>query len=715
MVKIAGSVGPEIADKIEKDISDLPEASDITYVLYDESSRGAEMVAGNISLKFPHSQPYSIQSFMKTRSLIKSGVEGKDVIVYVNSVASGTKLQQMIYQIAEHEPKPRRIFSYAVIHRRESDSVPFYQRIDLFSGVELRTRYFVELELPSHSVWDCPACNYRVLLRELREYFSDDTTLAGFLDEEIEALKRTSIEIESELLPHTDAEAAELASQAALRRQLGEGKTVLQARFPIKDTVKDFLQDKANSLYVDQVLRLLEVIAKEVLLFKTYDELFYPELRSHLAEACIALLQNPADEYQRERAAIIVLGHLKPDTLVDNLIPILKGITQNTTFLYYLFIELMRLIKEAGEDLQHTPQLSRIAAALDLCQEAVEDDNPFLTLSVEKVTALQHLLNYTRRRLRIDTYRDKATQASWESAVATLWTAFVNQPGRVHPKLIQGFSHVLDIMDVESFRHIYKTFYVGEGNFAQTVEEVIPLFDIFATRLRPNIRKNLFYFLSTGKGTFSDDYKLLDDGLSALATLDSQQRLSEEDVDTIFWKNPEVRSAKERLNNYAFKEDTSLIRNTLIEKFADVAEVIEETLRAWRKRFEEVGIEVETYIRQSEVFTPSTVLKDVLDNLLKNVYEHAFDQDSVSKVIKLSVDHQIEQVTIMVGDTGRGISPENIKNRPNGGFKRSEKLLGLYGGNIKIISKEQIDLQGLNTVVEISLRSKEVILSWRSV
>jgi hypothetical protein len=93
MLRIGNSVGPEIATKIEKDIDeysktipapptthintargekstgDSSKDIQVTYVIYDESSRGAEQVAGEIAVRL-QAEPCSIQSFIKARNLI---------------------------------------------------------------------------------------------------------------------------------------------------------------------------------------------------------------------------------------------------------------------------------------------------------------------------------------------------------------------------------------------------------------------------------------------------------------------------------------------------------------------------------------------------------------------------------------------------------------------------------------------------------------------
>jgi hypothetical protein len=577
--------------------------------------------------------------------------------------------------------------------------------------VELRTRYFVELEIPAYGVWDCPACNQRPQLRELRESCSDDATLAEFIGRRLDELSYSTVEKENELPAPDEAKAMEWSRQAMLRRRLGEAKTVLQARFPIKDIINKFVERGNVPEHADETLRLLEVIAREVVLLKTYGELFYRELRGKISEACLSLIHKPADQRQREKYAIIVLGGLKPDSFIDNLTLILKGLVGSPSLLPYLFVELLLLIKEAVKSEEGSRRTQRIAEALDLCQRAIEEDATFIRLSVSKVTEIQRLVNYVRRRLRIDVYRKAASQQSWETAVAKLWRAFVHDPEQTHPKLIQGFSHISSIVSVKSFRDIYESTYAGEGNFAQTVEEVIPLFDVFASLLSPSARNDLNYFLSSGKGTFSGDFKLLDDGLRALATLDSQQRLTDEEVDSIFWDNQEVKAAKRRLNQYAFQESTSLIRKALEERFSILSSAVNEVVKTWEERFREMGIDIQSSPPESEVFAPLGMLKDVLDNFFKNIYMHAFVEEIVAKVVKVAVDHRLHHVVIRICDTGRGISPEDMERRPDGGISRSEKIVDLHKGRVRLMSGEQGGVPEFSTVVEISLYSKEAILS----
>jgi hypothetical protein len=709
MERIADNVGHEIAAKIKKDMRetsslDPSQQLDVTHVVYDGHSRGARTVADQIANEFAPCKSHSNQSLNVEAPLMKGTM--KDVVLFVNAVASGGKLQRLVHSIAEY--KPRRIFCYALINRRESDSVPFYQNIYSYLAIEIRIRYFVELEIPAYSVWDCPACNRRREVRELRDS-CDEPALREFFDAQGKALEPTAVAQLGGVDSSADLSIGELVDQAILRRKLGEAKTSLAPRFELTKTIQGFRRNP------DETLRLLEVMERDMGVLATYKELFYPKFCEHTRDACLGLLQNPVDHRHRERFAISVLRRLSPDSFVNEFVPVFKALSKNPRLFTNLFAEVLWLIKDIAQDDTSSDVKEELRAniveGLRLCQQVIEEDSSFLGLVVDEVASVQHLLNYVRRKLRLERYRAEVSNEPWK-VVASLWDAFADQQGRVHPKLFQDFPLVLPF-SAENFRGSYAAYYDGPGKLADCVERVLPLFEVFASCLRPEIRNDLTYFLSRREGTFAGDFKVLDDSLRTLATLDSQHRLTDEEFRSIFYRNSLVNSAIDRLRNYAFIEDRCLIRRALKAKFTDIDQVIRESVQRWEHRFSQSGVRISYMGEASEAFGPESVICDVIDGLLQNIYRHAFDSSRSTKEARINLRYEVGTVVIETSDNGKGLLTLDTSAKPNGGIQRSKRLLAPYMGELILWPAEEAHSQGLSTVVEVRLFSKEKVLSWQ--
>jgi hypoxanthine-guanine phosphoribosyltransferase len=706
MAKVAGSIGPEIAAKIYKDVSDICETSsddspEVPYIVFDASNRGTKSAADSIALQFETSIPKSIQELKKSEQGIVDKITGKDVVIYENTLSSGSHLQRLIDSVSEF--RPRRIFAYTVIQRRDSDSVRFYQKVDSYDGIQLRIRYFVEIEIPPFTMWDCPVCKRASELEEVRE-LCDDALLKDFIQDEIDAIQFTSVDYATVVAEPIQAENEELVSQAILRRLVGKGKTSHFPRYTLNDLIKEFISDPAGK--ADDALRLLEVIAREISLLKTYDELFYENFLDRIGEACILLLQDPRDEFQREKSALITLRHLAPEKLVNDIVPIFKGTSRKRHLTLYFFTELLALLKNGRANVE------AVAEGLGLCQQAVEQDRHFAVLTIEDLSLIEHLVNYVRRRLRIEKYRVEVGNQPLK-AVERLWKAFVGQPGRVHPKLIQDFPKTIGIYSVERFREAF-TIYHSPGGFSDSVEQLLPYFDLLVDCLRPAVRNDLKYFLSKGEGTFTGDYEILDNSLRTLATLDSQGRLREEFFEDVFYKNAAVNSAIERLKKYAFEEKGSLIRQTLMGKFTEISSVIRKLLDKCQGLFTSKGIEVRYTERRGEVLIPEEVITDVIDGFLQNILHYAFVNNFTSKVTIIAVDQEVGDVVVRICDTGKGIAEKTLAERVDGGIRRSQSILALYGGSVTLQQPTpELGAEGVKTVVEIRLLSKEKVL-WSS-
>jgi len=445
-------------------------------------------------------------------------------------------------------------------------------------------------------------------------------------------------------------------------------------------------------------------MAREIILLKSYRELFNPEFCDYAKEACISLLQNPSDRFEREKYAIRVLSHIAPDSLIDNLVPLFKGVSRNRTLTYSLFTELLQLIDNEREE-----ETQRISDALNFCQRALEEEHSFVSLSVDDILLLQHLINFIRRKLRIKHYRTQLSTESWMS-VTKLWSAFIGKPGKVHPPLPQIFPEVIRIYSVTSFRNRFQAYYKGKDKFADIIEGIVPPLSSFADSLRPETKNMLTYFLSQGEETFLGDCNILDDSLRTLATLDSQRRLTDEHVDKVFYNNPTVNNAIKRLKSNAFDEDTSPLQLVLVQKFTDLNETMRRVFNKWSKSFNEKGIKAEYIGRETEVFVPQSVLEDILENFYQNINEYAFPTYLTSKDVRITVDQEIGDVLIYVCDNGKGISDADINQRPNGGIKRSQTLLAIYGGTVNLLSHFKFGAEEFTTVIQIRLLSKEKIL-----
>jgi anti-sigma regulatory factor (Ser/Thr protein kinase)/orotate phosphoribosyltransferase len=698
MIRLAEHIGPEIAATIRKDVDAICDVSSttprVTHVLYDGDSRGAKIVADHVAAKFSQSSPISMQKLREATSRVLNSIKGQDVVVYESAVSSGAHLQRLLDAISEFGPG--RIFAYIIIQRRESDSARFYQKIDSYGGIDVRIRYFVELEIPPYTVWNCPVCERADELRGLRDY-CEDGQLIKFIDEELSHLRPFNIENDTQVDEPSEVETDEFVKKAVLRRKLGAAKTDHVPRRALVDIVK------RHPNAPEEALRLLEVIGNEVSFLSSYSELFYPNFRGYLQEASMAILDGPRDEKGRERVAINALRALSPDFFVNDFVPLFKGVSHDPRLTSYLFVELLLLIKNGQGD------VAKIAEVLALCQSSLEEDDRFSDLSVEDISRVEHLLNYVLRKLRMQGLVVSPSKQPWES-IRFLWEAFVGRPGHVHPRLIQNFPKVVGIYSVENFDQAYAS-YIGDDNFADWMDRVIPMFDQFADCLRPETKNHLTYFVSKGEGTFSGDYEVLDDSLKTLATLRRQGRLNIEQFKRVFFDNSLVNSAIDRLRRYALQEQTSLIRQVLMDKFADADSAIRRGLVQWKERFANRDIVLEYFDRQCEVFVPVEILEDVIDGCLQNAIDHAFDDSSAPGRVRIAVDQIVGELIIRVCDSGKGITDHDLESRPNGGIRRSRTLLSLYGGSIfPLTVNEELGLEGFVTMVEIRLLSKESVI-----
>jgi hypothetical protein len=717
MARIAQNVGEEIAERIERDVkaltidrvletddtitSPIESNHNIACIIYDGNSRGAQSVSEHIASLFvgPHPKAYSIQEFKDALPFIKDSVKNKDIIIFSNGVFRGHHIQRLIDDVSTSQPN--HLFVYIGIHRRESDSVPFYQKVEAYAGAEaigVRIRYFVEIEIPVFTEWDCPSCNRLKELNEISD-LCQSTPLRTYIEEERINLNRRSITGLEDIDPQSSKEMEELVHQTLLRWHLGLAKTNIPSRYILSDVIQ------AHEQSPDDTLRLFEVMAREIGFLKSYKELFYPAFCDHLKTACLDLLDKCQDDLQRERFALIILRHIAPDALINNLVNIFKGVSRSTNLTSYLFIELLILTKSQVIDIE------RIAAALELCQQTLEWDEKFVSSSVEDVTRLQYLLHYVRRELRIEEVRRKVSDNPLENVVAKLYNAFVHTPKGVHPKLLTYFSYLTAIHSAESFEQLYTAYYAGDCNVANIIEEILPALEVFSSCLQPATKDYLNYFLSKGRGRFADDWKIFDDSFRSMATLMNQGRLTDADVESLFFYNAEVNTAIDRLTQFVFAEDTSLIREVLIKKFTKLSDLIEGLSIRWKERFEDQGIEAQYKSRNGEVFIPKFLVEDVLDSLLQNIYEHAFETDTPRRIMKISVEREIGHILINVCDTGRGLTEMNLENRQDGGIRRARRLITPYKGSIQIKDIQQGEFDGFTTVVEIKLLSKEMILS----
>jgi hypothetical protein len=699
MLRLANHFGPDIATTIKKDVHAIcgvsaMGAANVTHVLFDAESRGALIAAGYIASQF-QSTPISMQQLRKERPEVQKSIENSDIVIYESAVSSGVHLQRLIDSVSDL--KPRRIFAYTILQRRESDAVRFYQKIDSYAGIELRIRYFVEIEIPPYTVWDCPICNRLEELRELSVY-CEDALLRDFISDELEALAIEDIHHDTAVKQPGRAETTEIVRQAILRRKLGASKTDHIPRYPLTELIEN------HSEQPDEALRLLEVMAKEISVLETYSELFYPSFKRHIVEACISFLEDPNDLGNRERSAIIILRAISPEFFVNDLVPIFRGVSHDRSLTFYLFVELLILIMKGGN-------VEKIREALALCQQSLEEDEHFVSLPVEDIAVLEHLLNYVRRKLRIQLYRDQIEKGFEPLAtIPALWSAFVERPGRVHPKLVQDFPKVIGIYSVEKFNDAFSN-YIGLGNFSDLMDKAIPLFERFTDCLRPQTKTQLTYFLSNGEGTFSGDYELLDDSLTTLSTLRSQGRLTPEEFAKVFFNNSLVNSAIQRLRVYAFQEKTSIIRRVLTEKFADTHTAIRKCLRDWDGRFAAARIHWEYFDRQCHAFIPEDVLVGVIDGCLQNIVDYAFTPDSKTRKVKIAADQQVGELIITICDSGRGITEDDINRRPNGGLRRSKTLLALYGASLQTTdATPDLSFEGFVTVIQIKLLTKEKVI-----
>lgn len=691
IIQIANHFGSDIANKIKKDVDgackNLNEnLSSIVCVLYDEQSRGAKTMAELIGKELS-TEVLSIQELKVSAVETQRKIHKKNLVIYESAISSGRHLQSLVDGAAKYEPK--NIFAYSITQRRESDDIRFFQKIDNYFGVMLRVRCFAEIEIPPYNDWNCPVCHRFNELRSLKEIYND-IFIGEFINSELNKLQLERISWDNSFDKVNQVDIDEAISQVILRRKLGAAKT----NYLIRKEVTKIIEDESNP---NNSFRLLSVISKEISLLSTYKELFYEGFCNKLGEYCLHVLQNSVGTNLTDNAPLIVLRHLTPKLFISNAPYIFKLTAYNNYLLTSFFIEFLILLK--SKQIETTTFIN----ALTLCQRAFEEDSQFHNLSVEDIFKVQHLLTYIRKSLSNEEYKEDSEKRDepWK-ALKHLWHSFVGDEERVHPKLAQGISDITGITSKQGFEQALEK-YFGEGEFADLSEQLILSFEQFPDCLRDSSRSRLSYFLEKGNNTFSNDLKILDRNIRFLAVLRNQGRLTDEDVER-YLRHPSVISASQRLNT-AFARDNS-VSAILKKKFTQLKPLIDNIVEIWKPRFEKLNISLEANTKQDDVFIPSDVLEDILTGLLQNISEHAFSPDTPDKKGKIEIYHQeLGKIVVSVLDSGKGITEENLAERQNGGLRKSEKLLSLYGGSLNI--ETRLEQQDYTTSISLTLLLKE--------
>ena len=138
-------------------------------------------------------------------------------------------------------------------------------------------------------------------------------------------------------------------------------------------------------------------------------------------------------------------------------------------------------------------------------------------------------------------------------------------------------------------------------------------------------------------------------------------------------------------------------------------------MQRWEHRLAESGVQISYTGEASDAFGPESVVSDVIDGLLQNIYRHAFDSSHSTKDARINLRYEVGTVVIETSDNGKGVLTLDTSAKPNGGIQRSKRLLAPYMGELNIWPAEEARNQGLSTVVEIRLFSKEKVLSWRRI
>lgn len=194
-------------------------------------------------------------------------------------------------------------------------------------------------------------------------------------------------------------------------------------------------------------------MAREIVLFATYRELLYPDFRRSLNQSCLDVLVRREDPGEREAFALAVLRHISPEFLVRNIPLIFKSVAFSPSLALSLFREIF------GLTFSESSNLADMLDAIKLCEYSLDNDDPFVSMPVETIITLHHMLRFVGKRIRMTQVRASLDDASPQIVFGKLWSAFIQQPGHVHPELVQAFTHVISIHSLESFRDAYSSFY----------------------------------------------------------------------------------------------------------------------------------------------------------------------------------------------------------------------------------------------------------------
>lgn len=704
-LRLANSVGPEIARKIKGDVlaycrnSQSPEAS-VSHVVFDDLGRGSRVIAGEIARAFGGMETLSLQAMKAASRIVREGLRGRDVVIFLNSVASGSRLRQMLDAAARCQP--RRMFAYALLHRRESDEEPFYQRIGSYSSCELRFRYFVELEIPAFNRWDCPACNARAQLRDIFVNSTDDD-LRHELAGRIGSLAPQRLLPQSSLPP--PAVPVEVVEQARVRRMLGAAKTDLQARYPLSDIID------GTAGAPDDRARVVEVLAREAVLFATYSELLYPKFVDSLVQTCLELVSTRTNTVEHRESAILTLSHLAPVGLLENLIAVVKGCLGERSLRYLLFAQLLRLATRGLVD------SAFFGHALDVCRSALNSDRWFFRTAPAEIAWLQHMLGAVHRQNRLGGegatvgQKDRGVQAT----LGSLWIEFMDQPGRIHPALVQQFTELVGIHSLSSFREAYAGAFGGSDGFSVRSLWSVSLIGDLLPYCRGTTRQLLSYFVSQAATSFERDLAVIEDSLRTMATLDAQRRLTDEEVDRIFYHNDNVNTAIARLKQHAFGDDSTL-KTILRGKFCDIGGLVTRVTETYRERLQADQITLKVEGTASDGFVPESVLYEVLGHLMENSSRHAFSEarSELAKEISIHVVQKSVRIVVSVTDNGKGIRRIDLERRPDRGLQKSIKLLAYYDATIRISTADDESPDtagGAGAHAQIEVLTKEEVLS----
>ncbi|HEX9929493.1 MAG TPA: hypothetical protein VGB02_13225 [Pyrinomonadaceae bacterium] len=674
MVRITKIFGTDLANRIRKDVDDflrIPFGGipPIGCVVFDPKSRGAKNMAELIAKEL-NTVTISSEDIEFHLQNPQKKISNNNVVIYSSATSSGTHLKRLIDSVSKF--KPSNVLAYSIVHRKESDDIDFLQKIDAYNGCILRVRSFAALEIPTYHKLNCPIC-YRISeltsLKELYRYKMLDEAI----DQEIKELEEIEISEIDELEEPKLENLYEMIAHVISRRKLGASKTGFHIR---KKEITDVITNRNDP---SAAKRLIYIMAKEISFISSYSEIFYKGFRESLGKYCIEILKSSEDDTQSASSALVLLRNLTPDFFIENIPLIFKYVGSNHTLLIQFAIEFLLLSKTIKVD---HPQLMH---TLDLCQIALQEESVFQRLPVDDIFQIQRLLLFLTGSIKNKEQQSKAasTDTHW-SSFYHLWKNFVGENERVHPRLAQGIFEITGITDVALFERGFKLF-SGEDGFSSLLDSLIDCFRNIRDFLRDKSARRLSYFLNEDTDSFSSDIRVLEERISFLGTLKAQGRLDDIIIKRAL-RDTITLEACQRLQN-AFVNNNP-VSQVLGSKFTKLSPVLNDVFNSWKAEFEKKGIIFETNIVEATVFVPEEVLREVLDNLLKNVYQYAFDGSTSEQKAIAEVKQNIGNIEIIIKDNGKGITSDEVLRRENRGISHSQKLLSHYDGSLNLKSPD---------------------------